>query len=100
MTVYVSIGNSDDKLTQEEWARFVADVDQLLGIGVTAMHGRWLSRGDDPWQNACWCFEPFPKRVESLKRSLSRLAGEFNQDSIAWAEAETEFLSREEGLAK
>lgn len=92
MSVYVSIGNSDDKLSQKEWARFVAAVDVTLRTGATEMHGRWLSRPDDPFQNACWCFEPFSARVPAMKRILSGYAKEFRQDSIAWAEAETVFL--------
>ena len=91
-TVYVSIGNSDDKLSQEEWSRFVNQVDSLVGIGAVQIYGRWLSRGDDRWQNACWCFQPFSNRIDSIKRTLTRYAEEFKQDSIAWAEAETEFL--------
>ena len=29
-TIYVAIGNSDDKLTQREWFDFVGDVDGTL----------------------------------------------------------------------
>lgn len=96
-TVYISIGNSDDKLSQAEWARFVNRTDFLLEPDETvilARHGSWRSRPDDPWQNACWCVElpadsPF---VGNVRASLRAMAREFGQDSIAWAEATTEFI--------
>lgn len=40
MIVYVSIGNSDDKLTQESWADFIEAVDDNLPI---KRHGVWFS---------------------------------------------------------
>ncbi len=94
-TVYVSIGNSDDKLTQSEWSIFYARVDSLLeNVALTAqIHGRWLSPGNAPWQNACWCVEVPESAVDKLKADLANLARVYRQDSIAWAVApETEFL--------
>jgi hypothetical protein len=88
--VYISIGNSDDKLTQGEWAAFVSDLERRL-LGLVA-HGSWFSLPSAPWQNACWMVEVPPERADYIKATLRRLAGVYNQDSIAWAEADTEFL--------
>jgi hypothetical protein len=41
MIVYVSIGNSDDKLTQREWSMFCLAVDEALSL--TPKHGVWFS---------------------------------------------------------
>ena len=93
MNVYVSIGNTDNKLTQQQWAAFVADVEKTLS--VTKQHGAWFSRPDAPWQNACWLLEFQSGHVifEPVKQRLRDLAAFYKQDSIAWAVAETEFLS-------
>jgi hypothetical protein len=93
ITVYVTVGNSDDKLTQKEWAAFVLRVHTALERRSLRMHGAWLSATASAWQNACWCVEVTPERVVSLKQDLRLLAREFRQDSIAWSEAPmVEFL--------
>lgn len=108
MIVYVSIGNSDDKLTQAEWAHFYTSVRHLLandlqpreaeGWGSLAfsaptIHGRWQSVPSDPWQNACWCVEIEDHDAPAIQHELKLLAAKFRQDSIAWAEVcDTEFL--------
>lgn len=101
--VYISIGNSDDKLTQAEWADYYRKVSQAVRTGH--VHGQWVSEPASAWQNACWCIEFDPdtrlvtsdghehSRVEWLRRRLTELAREYRQDSIAWAEARTEFLT-------
>jgi hypothetical protein len=91
-TVYISIGNSDDKLTQAEWAHFVSDVDGLINGYASTKHGRWFSLTDDPWQNACWCIEVSEKAQMFLRDALANSARAYGQDSIAWAVADTSFI--------
>lgn len=100
MIVYVSIGNSDDRLEQNQWHAFCAAVDRTFDqaaryVGST-VHGRWYSLPNEQWQNACWCVEfadDMGEIVAEYRAELARLAGVFRQDSIAWAEAvKTEFL--------
>jgi hypothetical protein len=91
--VYISIGNSDDKLSQAEWSDFVQDVSDAIGDDSLARHGEWLSSPSSRWQNACWATQIHDAQVPSLKRELIRIAGEYRQDSIVWAPAlEIEFL--------
>lgn len=96
MIVYVSIGNSDDKLTQAEWARFYSETALLLQRSAKVVHGQWVSEPASAWQNACWCIEVDPMDVgliEFIKAQLIEIAVWARQDSIAWAAvAETEFL--------
>jgi len=95
-TVYISIGNSDDKLTQSEWADFQDYVHNIINDAVVytdaVVHGRWVSLPTDPWQNACWCVE-YKYEGLSQKDRIAQVARQFNQDSVAWAEVtETEFI--------
>lgn len=95
MIVYISIGNSDDKLSQRNWTHFLAEVDTALNQVQTRRHGAWHSSPFSPWQNACWCVEiPDDQEVvAALKVDLAEFAREYSQDSITWAEApRTEFL--------
>jgi len=100
MIVYISIGNSDDKLSQADWSSFVLDVDRAFDAAVryegARVHGRWYSLPHEPWQNACWCAEwhaDLVHTVEGLKRKLAAIARSYRQDSIAWSVAETEFIA-------
>jgi hypothetical protein len=92
-TIYLSIGNSDDKLTQREWSMYRQDIDNLVRRWAGTIHGAWVSPSAEPWQNACWCFEWDPQKT-GLKLTLAKYAAEYGQDSIAWAEAPvTEFIT-------
>ena len=92
ITVYVSIGNSDDKLTQLEWHTFHEDVEELVEFAAAKVHGHWLSLPTAAWQNACWCVELHADDADNLKRDLAVVADRWRQDSIAWAEAQTTFI--------
>lgn len=93
MIAYVSIGNSDDKLTQQEWALFFSQTALLLQRHAK-VHGQWASEPASAWQNACWCIQVDTlTKAEFIKAELVGLADRFRQDSIAWAEVkDTEFL--------
>lgn len=92
-TVYISIGNSDHKLTDQQWQEYRDLTHELLTeVGITsAVHGSWQSFVPS-YVNACWCVEVPPEHEDALKDTLRQLAAKFEQDSIAWAVAETEFL--------
>lgn len=95
--VYVSIGNSDDKLSQAEWANFIRSVGHTLRfLDDVHIHGYWLSSPESSYQNACWCVEfesDDLNAVQTTREDLRALGRRFRQDSIAWAEVkETEFL--------
>lgn len=96
LTVYVSIGNSDDKLTQARWSAFHKYVNAAVRTVACHVYGNWLSEPSTPWQNSCIAFAITPDRVPQLKARLRALAGEFGQDSIAWAQATMAFIEPEE----
>lgn len=92
MSTYISIGNSDDKLTQIRWADYAA---ALLGAAASAgqLHGVWYSAPTSLYQNMCVCLDVRPEQIAELKRQLFVLAVRFDQDSIAWADSPgTEFI--------
>jgi hypothetical protein len=90
--VYVSIGNSDDKLTQEQWSRFALEISAEVA-SVGKLHGAWFSNPVSRWQNACWCVEfDSGKEAAAAKAVAAELGRNYGQESVAWAVAETEFL--------
>jgi len=95
ITAYVSIGNSDGKLSHAEWAEFYSQARELLTeIGVTSqVFGAWHSFPASPYVNACWAVEIPAAHVDAVKSALRALARRFRQDTIAFAVAETELLA-------
>jgi hypothetical protein len=92
MTVYITIGNSDDRLDQKTWSSFCEKVDALVDAYSDQVYGRWYSLSNAPYQNACWAINPEIDESIPLKRRLKEIARQFQQHSIAWVEGEPEFL--------
>lgn len=92
MTVYVSIGNSDGKLSQQDWSYFQ---ERLLWEvrKIGRVHGVWYSLPNTPFQNMCVCADVVDIDMPELRTELAKLAARFRQDSIAWAEATTTFIT-------
>lgn len=104
LTVYVSIGNSDNKLTRAEWAEFYRLTAELLAPATgftTAIHGAWHSLPAQPWENACWCVEiQRPSAIEAVQVGLQALADKYRQDWIAWAVAATTVIhAKRQGIS-
>lgn len=99
MNVYVSIGNSDDKLTQKEWSRFCADLRAIVRAYQNETYGTWYSACDSEWQNMCIGFRVADsiadEELNSLRNELSLLSKLYNQDSIALSTATTELIGEE-----
>lgn len=94
VTVYVGIGNSDDKLTQVEWSTFV---DALRAVATTyrtgAIIGEWFSLPDARYQNAEFAWAMLRANLDLLRADLTELRTITRQDSIALAiVARTEFV--------
>lgn len=94
ITVYASIGNSDDKLTQAQWSAYARRFQVEINQYAQQIHGVWHSAPADPYQNMCVCFEIRPHDVRAVRYLLAMTTRDFRQDSIAWAVAPvTEFVT-------
>lgn len=92
VNIYVTIGNSDNKLGQLDWSNFCRDVDNLVRAFAHDVHGEFYSLPNAEWQNACWSFTIHASATTAARANLGIIAHEFEQDSIAWAEAQVVFL--------
>lgn len=96
MTYYVSIGNSDNKLTQVDWSLFQTSVLRVIQTYAEQIHGVWYSAPTSAFQNMCIGYEVYEKdRQNKIRSELRQLAYAHKQDSIALAKAETEFIKGE-----
>lgn len=89
--VYISIGNSDDKLSQADWHLFFSHVRILVEQHAEQVYGVWHSLPDAPFQNGCFGFKAADAaKREFIRMRLGELAQQFRQDWIAWVEGETQ----------
>ena len=92
MIVYISIGNSDDKLTQLEWCNYVVEMTARVAA-IGHVHGQWVSNSVSAYQNACWCVEfTTHSQIAEAREITTEIRQKYRQDSVAWAVAETEFI--------
>lgn len=92
-TAVIQIGNSDDKLTQRDWSRFVKDVEFAVSASCGQIHFSGFSPGGEPWQNFCIVAQIDIDPGEDLLRGyLSELVEKYKQDSIALMIGETKFV--------
>jgi len=90
-TVVVQIGNSDDKLKQSEWSQFFEDMARAMDSG-NQVHFSGTSRGDAPWQNACFVSEFPEESLPGLINWVSAIGKMWHQDSVAITIGDTKFV--------
>lgn len=79
--MYITIGNSDDKLSQSQWADYQCKLLEIVDEFQKQIHGIWYSAPRSPYQNMCVCVEV--DDTDGLVKALRGLCRDFNQDSIA-----------------
>jgi hypothetical protein len=89
-SITLQIGNTDDKLTQEEWAAYYRAIDTAVHYFARKIHFTGAAAATEPRQNACWVFEIDDD--EELRSAITRIRQDHRQDSAAWSEGVTEFL--------
>jgi hypothetical protein len=98
-TYYITIGNSDNKLSQSDWARFMDRVRlaceaysrQVFIIGYSAANSRY--------QNMIISGACMPSGIDVLRSILRTLAHQYTQDAIAFTvvdSADVEMLAPKE----
>jgi len=90
ITLVVQIGNSDNKLSQSDWSKFVKDVDGALSN--YDIHFRGGSPFDCEWQNACWVVALHEDFCDNVRMYLLDIRERYNQDSIAVVFGDVEFI--------
>jgi len=91
-TVTLQIGNSDDKLGQQEWSRFIKDIDHAVRGNNAEVHFWGPSNGDEPWQNAAWIFNCRDYDLKQIKKECTSIRERYYQESVAITTGETEFI--------
>lgn len=91
-TITIQIGNSDNKLTQSEWAHYVESTKICIENTVNQVHFFGGAPNWYPWQNVAWVCIIFDECIDDLTKKLIGIRKSFNQDSIAVTIGDTEFI--------
>lgn len=91
-TISILIGNSDDKLSQKQWAEFVGNIEYWVKKFCSNIHFSGGSANNLPWQNYCIVFEVEKDKEIWIKENIIELKQKYNQNSIAWIDGQTIFL--------
>lgn len=91
LTVTLQIGNSDNKLPQIVWSRYIRDVRNLVKSYAVQVFFQGGSPWDAPWQNACWVFSCDENYLEQLKDDVAMCRQQYRQESVAILIGTTEF---------
>ena len=83
-TVYATIGNSDDKLGQAQWATFANEFVTTIRVHSREVHGVWWSEPGSAWQNCCVGFAIAEESIAALQAALAKMREFFGQDAVTW----------------
>lgn len=92
VTVTICIGNTDNKLSQGEFAHFVEGMKQAIEAIVWQVHFFGGTTTFDPWQTVCWVVEVDEQRLGELKSAVTKIRNSFQQHSAALTVGKTEFI--------
>jgi hypothetical protein len=82
ITVYASIGNSDDKLSQQEWSDYLRAFRVCMNHHADQVYGDWVSEPSARYQNACMSITT--DTPDDLRYALTAFRKRWSQDSIAF----------------
>jgi hypothetical protein len=94
-TFMVQIGNTDNKLSQTDWAMFVEEINGILREFRAVVHFFGGPPTYAPYQNTCWVFSvpsTEPYSLADMKTAITTIRAQYDQDSAAWTEGTTEFI--------
>ena len=92
ITVTVQIGNSDNKLTQDEWAMYVKEVQRAINYYCPDVHFFGGSPNWERWQNVAGVVNSGDHGLTQLAKRLVEIKEKYRQDSIAWTQGNTAFI--------
>lgn len=84
-TAYMTIGNSDNRLTQGQWSQYCAAAHALVHFHHVDVFFVGYSAPFSQYQNACFSFTYRAAVEDELRKEIAELAFRFNQNNIALA---------------
>ena len=90
MDICIQIGNTDNKLTQQEWSEYIEYIyDICVNYGVVHFSGG--SSAEKHFQNYCFCVSDV-RDSDRFKNDVLLVRKDFRQDSLTWLQGEIDFI--------
>lgn len=83
-TIYVSIAETENVLSQSDWARFVNAVQAQIDEGAVEVLGPWFTAPASAFRSACWNFTVEEVDIDAMKGELGLVCAEYPRTSLAW----------------
>lgn len=94
--VVISTGNTDNRLTQQQWSSMVHEMDLLIQEVAVQVHFFGGPSNYAPWQNAAWIAELDAAGAEiktlELRSELVKIRERYKQDSVMIMFAKPHFV--------
>mgnify|MGYP001580517744 CR=1 FL=1 len=91
-TISLLIGNTDNRLTQKEWSKFVEDIKFSVHCCCNTLFFFGGPPNYSEWQNVAFVFGIKDDQIPELKARVTHDRIQYQQTSAAWVEGETEFI--------
>ena len=88
--IVVSIGNTDGKLSQEEWSDYVDEMGTVMNQYKIHFFGG--SSNWEDWQNVAWIVEIPVKVINVIMAEISSVRKKYNQESAFFMVADGMFI--------
>ncbi len=88
----VCIGNTDNKLTQQEWFAFSNEINLILNQYPHTLHFFGGPPTHSPYQNVLWMFEIEEKYIKEIKDKVKKIREMFWQNSVLTMVDDGEFV--------
>lgn len=83
-TYTLQIGNTDNKLTQQEWSEYVAKIIRVVKKFSDELYFSGGSSNWEPWQNYCIVFSLITdEKLNIFMEMIVEIKDEYKQDSVA-----------------
>ena len=95
-TCVIAIGNSDDKLSQVQWAGFCKVVEEFVDRYSHQVYAKTYALTNSEYQNAVFLFAVPEATISYIRIRLGHIAVQWKQDSIALGIFDTEMIQPSE----
>ena len=91
-TVTIIAGNSDNKLSQKDWANLVSHLARVIAVRASAHEFTGGPDTASPFQNFAWVVRIDDDEAEQLRGEIKAIRSHYRQNSVAWISGNTEFI--------
>ena len=92
LTVTINIGNSDNRLSQQEWSEYVNEVHTIVEVMSSEVHFAGGSDCVASRQNACFVATVRADKYPKLEQWITGIRGKFRQEAAAITTGQVRFI--------